>query len=125
MTCHCKRNIASDSSIIWTCACVCACVCFCQVLMRPYHTYAMGHTALASLQAAFGCSSSSSNCSAVEVLENWENPRLRRPAAISDARLASLAAELNLVSVAATPFAVQWVTNTLANGDVRAPPHHT
>ena len=92
--------------------------------MRPYHTYAMGHTALASLQAAFGCSSSS-NCSAVEVLENWENPRLRRPAAISDARLASLAAELNLVSVAATPFAVQWVTNTLANGDVRAPPHHT
>ena len=93
--------------------------------MRPYHTYAMGRTALASLQAAFGCSSSSSNCSAVEVLENWENPRLRRPAAISDARLASLAAELNLVSVAATPFAVQWVTNTLANGDVRARLHTT
>lgn len=83
-----------------------------KVLMLPYHIDAMGHEAFAELQKAFTTST------AVEVLDQWLNPKLNRSAAISDARLSSLAAELNLVNVSASPFGVQWSTNTLETGDV-------
>lgn len=75
------------------------------VLMRPYHAKDMSQSALAALQAAFKCSGTA-KCSAVEVLDEWQNPKLNRPAAISDDRLAELATELNLVSVSAAPFLV-------------------
>ena len=88
-----------------------------RVLMRSYHADAMGHGGLAKLQQAFQCGEPA-NCSAVEVMETWQNPKLNRPAAISDERVASLSAELNLVSVTATPYNVQWTTNTQAGGGV-------
>ena len=38
-----------------------------KILMRPYHSHAMGHVALVELQQAFGCKKG--NCSAVEVMD--------------------------------------------------------
>eukprot|EP01052_Picozoa_sp_SAG31_P016591 SAG31_NODE_1105_length_9882_cov_5.270571_2_plen_423_part_00 len=87
-----------------------------KVLMQSYHMHSMGNTALADLQQAFGCETN--KCSAVEVLKNWQNPKLNRTAAISDERLASLSMELNLVSVTAVPYKIQWTTNTQADGGV-------
>ena len=91
-----------------------------RVLLRPYHVLDMGSAALAQLHTAFGCrtNGTSSACPAVEILKDWVNPKLKRPGAISDARLAALAADLNLVSVIAQPYLIQWITNTLDNGDV-------
>ena len=96
-------------------------------MLRQVHANEMGHPALARLHAALNCSrrASAAPCSRdlgeddpLEQLQEWLNPKLKRFAAISDARLASLAAELNLVGVTAAPYDIQWMTNTLDNGDV-------
>lgn len=98
-----------------------------KVLLAPYHVAELGPKGLATLRGAFNCSTAGTgvgdgndtSCHAVEVLEEWHNPRVsNRLAAISDARLSSLAAELNLVNVSAQPFSIQWTTNVLDNGDV-------
>ena len=85
------------------------------VLMRRFHQAELGPAAVAALETAL--SKCEGSC-AVEVLEEWVNPETKRTAAISNARLATLAAELNLVNVTAEPFGIQWLTNTLTDGDV-------
>jgi len=86
-----------------------------RVLMRRFHQAELGPAAVAALETAL--SKCEGSC-AVEVLEEWVNPETKRTAAISNPRLAALAAELNLVNVTAEPFGIQWLTNTLTDGDV-------
>jgi hypothetical protein len=84
-----------------------------RVMILHDHAQSIGAADLASFRTSLASAGAS-----LEVLPLWNNPTLQRIGAISDSRLASLAAELNLVNVSSVPFEVQWLTNRLDNGDV-------
>jgi hypothetical protein len=86
-----------------------------RLLIHPRHAAAMPPGALDQLRSA----------GTVEIVEPWLNPETRRPAAISDERLAQLATELLPIGVEGDPVQYQinrndrgWVIELINNDGV-------